>query len=190
MTVGAAGQAGSAGAPRGEAVRVDARSEESFDAFVTARAPALLRTAYLLTGDHHLAEDLVQTAMFKTAKVWPRITGSPEPYVRRVLYNENVSRWRRRRHVTEVPERLAPEPASPTGDHDLTLVLRAALARLTPKQRTVLVLRYFEDLSESQVAAVLGIGLGTVKSQTRHALRRLRLLAPELVDLVEVGGDD
>jgi len=163
--------------------------EAEFAAFVAARGPALGRTAYLLTGDRQLAEDLVQTALFKAAKAWPRIEHSPEAYVRRTMYHESVSWWRRRR-MQEVPVESVPDGEHPASDADTRLVLERALARLTAKQRTILVLRYYEDLSESQVAAALGIALGTVKSQTRHALGRLRALAPELRDLVEVGTGD
>lgn len=167
-------------------------AEQAFDAFVAARVGALSRTAYLLTGDHHLAEDLVQTSLFKAAKAWHRIQGDPEPYVRRILYTENVSAWRRRRHLAEVsagsPGEYAVDGAGVEPDHDLRLVLRHALARLTPKQRTVLVLRYFEDLTEAQTAAAMGIGLGTVKSNTKAALARLRTVAPELAQLVPAGG--
>jgi RNA polymerase sigma-70 factor (sigma-E family) len=156
--------------------------EESFHAYVSARRGALLRSAYLLTGDHHAAEDLVQTALFKTAMRWRRVAagGDPEPYVRRVLYNEHVSAWRRRRHLTEVAV-SPPDRAGAGAGSDDRVVLQEALARLTPKQRAVLVLRYFEDLTEVQTAAVLGCSPGTVKSQTRHALERLRVLAPDLV---------
>ena len=163
---------------------------EDFEAFAHARTPALTRGAFLLTGDHHLAEDLVQTALFKTAKAWDRITGDPERYCRRVMYHENVSWWRRRRHVTEVPADRAPERAALTGDVDSALVLHDALQRLTPRQRTVLVLRFYEDLPESRVAEEMGVRLGTVKSQTRHALARLRTLAPELVEFKEVTADE
>jgi RNA polymerase sigma-70 factor (sigma-E family) len=159
--------------------------EDAFHEFVVARSAALSRTAYLLTGDHHLAEDLVQTALFKTAKAWGRIKGDPEPYTRRILYTENVSWWRRRRHVAEtgLGEYDAP---GPTRDSDLRMSLEHALAQLTVKQRTVLVLRFYEDLTETQVAATLGIGPGTVKSTTRQALARLRSVAPHLAELVGV----
>jgi RNA polymerase sigma-70 factor (sigma-E family) len=158
--------------------------EEGFRAFAATRRARLLRAAYLLTGDAGLAEDLVQTALFKAAVHWRRIAaaGDPEPYVRRILYTEHVSAWRRRR-PPEVLGRTLPEAASPVDDTERRLVLRTALARLTPKQRAVLVLRYYEDLTEAQAAAVLGCAPGTVKSQTRHALERLRALAPELADL-------
>jgi RNA polymerase sigma-70 factor (sigma-E family) len=159
--------------------------EDAFRAFVLARTAALSRTAYLLTGDAHLAEDLVQTALFKAAKGWHRIQGDPEPYVRRILYTQNISWWRSRKHVREHHLGAYDAPAAPV-DTDLRLSLEEALARLTPKQRTVLVLRYFEDLTEVQTGAALGIGAGTVKSTTRQALARLRTLAPELAE--HVGG--
>lgn len=158
-------------------------SEHDFHAFVVARTPALSRTAYLLTGDAHLAEDLVQTALFKAARAWDRIQGHPEPYVRRILYTQNVSWWRSRRNVPETALEGYDGPA-PTPDTDLRLSLEQALARLTTRQRTVIVLRYFEDLTEVQTADMLGIGAGTVKSITRQALGRLRLLAPELSELI------
>ena len=157
--------------------------EDQFRSFVVARTPALSRTAYLLTGDAHLAEDLVQTALFKAARSWHRIEGDPEPYVRRILYTQNVSWWRKRRlKETALGDYDAPQPAG--GDHELRLTLEDALARLTTKQRTVLVLRYFEDLTEVQTGQLLGIGAGTVKSTTRQALARLRTLAPELAELI------
>jgi RNA polymerase sigma-70 factor (sigma-E family) len=157
-------------------------AEDDFHAFVVARTPALSRTAYLLTGDAHLAEDLVQTALFKAARSWQRIQGSPEAYVRRILYTQNVSWWRTRR-VKETALGSYDAPAA-TGDSDLRITLEQALAGLTTRQRTVLVLRYFEDLTEVQTGTALGIGAGTVKSITRQALARLRTLAPELAELV------
>jgi RNA polymerase sigma-70 factor (sigma-E family) len=162
----------------------DARTaEQQFRDFVHARTPALSRTAYLLTGDAHLAEDLVQKALLKAAKAWHRIDGDPEPYVRRILYTQNVSWWRSRR-LTETALGSYDVPASDTADSDLRLTLEQALARLTTRQRTVLVLRYFEDLTEVQTGAVLGIRPGTVKSIARQALARLRTLSPELAQLV------
>ncbi len=159
--------------------------EDAFHEFVVARTAALARTAYLLTGDHHLAEDLVQTALFKAAKAWGRIQGDPEPYVRRILYTENVSWWRRRRHTTETALGEHDGPAA-AADDDLRLTLERALGQLTAKQRTVLVLRYYEDRTETQTAELLGIGVGTVKSTTRQALARLRAVAPHLGELVGV----
>lgn len=160
-----------------------ASREDDFDAYVVARTPALSRTAYLLTGDAHLAEDLVQTALFKAARAWHRIEGDPEPYVRRILYTQNVSWWRSRRHVREHHLGSYDAPAAGS-DTDLRLSLEQALARLTTRQRTVLVLRFFEDLTEVQTGQALGIGSGTVKSITRQALARLRTLAPDLAELI------
>lgn len=152
--------------------------DDAFRGFVVARQHALLRTAYLLTGDQGLAEDLVQTALEKTLRRW---SGAGEPasleaYVRRVMYREQVSHWRRRRLVEvaapELPEwRLDSSPSDAVEDH---LVLQRALLHVGRQQRTVLVLRYFEDLSEQQVADVLGLSLGTVKSQAHRGLARLR----------------
>ncbi|UMG93926.1 SigE family RNA polymerase sigma factor [Nocardioides sp. TF02-7] len=158
-------------------------SRDAFDEFVRARTTALTRTAYLLTGDAHLAEDLVQTALFKAARAWHRIEGDPEPYVRRILYTQNVSWWRRRRW-RETPLASYDDTAV-AADTDLRLSLEDALRRLTERQRTVLVLRFFEDLTEVQTAAALGIGAGTVKSIARQALARLRTLAPDLEQLLE-----
>ena len=156
--------------------------EAGFDAFVRARASALSRTAYLLTGDHHLAQDLVQAALLQAARHWGRIHTSPEAYVRRAMYHQNISWWRRRRFTESTL--AAHDGAAPTTDSDLRLSLDQALARLTRKQRTVLVLRFYEDLTETQTAAALGISPGTVKSTTRQALARLRALAPELAELI------
>jgi RNA polymerase sigma-70 factor (sigma-E family) len=157
------------------------RHEAEFAEFVASRSAALTRTAYLLTGDHHLAEDLLQVALVEAARRWERLD-EPEAYVRRTLYTRNISRWRRRRlHEVALVDHDRPSPAP---DPDLRLTLEQALAQLTPKQRTVLVLRYFEDLTEVQTGHVLGIGAGTVKSTTRQAFARLRALAPELADLI------
>lgn len=158
--------------------------EQAFTGFVAARQPALLRTAFLLTGNAHDAEDLVQETLYKAAKVWHRIEREPEPYVRRIMVNENISRWRRRSRRPEEKLTHSPPEQSSRATDDSTdhLALQQALARLTPKQRTILVLRFYEDLTEAQTAALIGVRLGTVKSQTRHALTRLRELAPELAD--------
>lgn len=153
-----------------------------FDAFVHARSAALSRTAYLLTGDHHLAQDLVQSALLQAARHWGRIHTSPEAYVRRAMYHQNISWWRRRK-VAEAPLTHHDHPSA-APDTDLRLTLDQALARLTPKQRTVLVLRFYEDLTEVETARALGISAGTVKSTSRQALARLRVLAPELAELI------
>ena len=142
-----------------------------FEAFVVARRGALLRTAYLLTGDHHDAEDLVQSALIKVVPKWARIKDNPEPYVRQVLARESVNRWRGRRW-REVTTDVVPE----TMHHDSTdrIALFEDLRKLSPQQRAVFVLRYFDDLTEADTAAALGISVGTVKSQVRDALTHLR----------------
>jgi RNA polymerase sigma-70 factor (sigma-E family) len=152
---------------------------ESFDVFVAGRYPALLRSAYLLTGNHHDAEDLVQGALLKAVPKWGRIEGDPEPYVRRIMVNDNISRWRRRRGREVIVEQV-PEAGESRSDADTSLTLAAALAALAPRQRTVIVLRYYEDLTEVQTADLMGIAVGTVKSQARDALARLRVIAPDL----------
>ncbi|GAA4728651.1 SigE family RNA polymerase sigma factor [Phytohabitans rumicis] len=163
--------------------------EDSFRDYVHARVAALSRSAYLLTGDPHLAEDLVQQTLVRVAAHWERILagGDPDAYVRRTLYHQHISWWRRWRREPVPVERL-PEPAAvePHGPLDTAIAVRGALRRLAPKQRAVLVLRYFEDLTEAQTAVALGVSIGTVKSQTRDALARLRTLAPDLAELQEV----
>ncbi|MFE9602079.1 SigE family RNA polymerase sigma factor [Streptomyces hokutonensis] len=159
---------------------------EGFRDFVDSRSSALLKTAVLLCGgDRYAGEDLLQNALVKVAGRWQRID-EPEAYVRRILYRQQVSRWRlkwRRREVSvaEPPEAAAaPDAASAA---ELRLVMREALSRLTARQRTVLVLRYFEDLPEADVARLLGCSVGTVRSTTHRSLARLRVLAPELAAL-------
>lgn len=160
---------------------------EDFEAFARARWLPLLRTATLLTGDGHAAEDLVQETLARAAQRWSVVSsaGSPEAYVRRILYTRSVDAWRWRRHQpdpVEVTERLGSRSRDEGGDADARLTLAEALARLTPKQRAVLVLRFYEDRTEVEAAEALGCSVNTVKSQTRHALERLRALAPELAN--------
>jgi RNA polymerase sigma-70 factor (sigma-E family) len=162
------------------------KDEDGFRAFVAARSPALARTAYLLTGDAHHAEDLLQEALARCAARWPKLVrgGDPEPYVRRVIYTCAVDGWRRRRPAEVLDDEPADTPSP--GDHAESVarrvVLRDALAMLTTHQRAVLVLRFYEDRTEAQTAATLGCSVNTVKSQTRHALMRLRTLAPDLAE--------
>jgi RNA polymerase sigma-70 factor (sigma-E family) len=162
---------------------------QGFNEYVVARTAALSRMAYLLTADHHLAEDLLQVALTRLASRWPEVRhGSPDAYVRRILVNELIS-WRRRRTFHEKPADFHAEPpAVAEGDRTNAVVRRVlvgrALAQLAPRQRAVLVLRYYEDLSEAETAELLGCAIGTVKSQTHHALARLRELAPELAELL------
>jgi RNA polymerase sigma-70 factor (sigma-E family) len=150
---------------------------EEFDEFVLVRSPRLLRSAYLLTRDWAAAEDLLQTALTKAWFVWRRMQGDPEPYVRRILYNTYASWWRRRwtgeHPVSTVPEgRAHHDSQSEVAERD---EVWQALGRLPKRQRAVLVLRYFEDLSEAEIAETLEISVGTVKSQAAKALARLRL---------------
>ncbi|WP_392545198.1 SigE family RNA polymerase sigma factor [Oryzobacter telluris] len=159
---------------------------EGYEAFVRASTVPLLRVAWLLTGDHHAAQDLVQETHVRMAGRWEQITGhdaDPIAYARTVLHRLHVDAWRRR---VRRPERLvdtAPERAvgDGSGEADLRLTVTDALARLTSKQRSVLVLRYLEDRTEVETAAVLGCSVSTVKSQARHAIERLRVLNPDLV---------
>lgn len=148
-------------------------AERSFEEYVGARRAALLRSAYLLTGDAHDAEDLVQAALIKAVPKWGRIADDPEPYVRAILARESVNRWRRRRW-REISAGDLPEQTAPAIDVVGRESLRSALAALAPRQRAVIVLRYYEDLTERQTAEALGISVGTVKSQCRDALARLR----------------
>jgi RNA polymerase sigma-70 factor (sigma-E family) len=148
----------------------------SFDDFVIARAPALLRTAYLLVRDQGAAEDLVQTALTKAWFVWDRLSGDPEPYVRRILVTTQLS-WRRRRWTGELPTADPPDHAVDAAqDRSVEMQdLWDALGHLPPRQRAVLVLRYFEDLTEKETARMLDCSVGTVKSQAAKALAKLRL---------------
>lgn len=152
---------------------VAVRTLESFDAFVAARSRALLRTAYLLTRDHALAEDLVQTALAKAWFHWSRIrTDDPEPYVRRILVT-TYSSWWRRRWTGEIPTDELPESPAPAGEDRVDLW--DALGRLPRRQRAVVVLRFYEDLTEAETARLMGCAVGTVKSQAAKALAKLRL---------------
>lgn len=161
-----------------------AAERESFTEFVTVKRASLVRSAYLLCGDHHSAEDLVQTALVKAVAVWGRIGDNPEPWLRRVILNDHISRWRRHRGrealVYRVPESCGAVPDVAGERRDVAIALEAALATLAPRQRAVVVLRYYEDLTEKETAELLDVSVGTVKSQARDALRRLRNLVPGL----------
>ncbi|WP_446211964.1 SigE family RNA polymerase sigma factor [Micromonospora sp. IBSANI012] len=161
-------------------------TDGEFTAFVNERGDALLRVAYALAGNQHAAEDLLQNALAKAYARWPRIRGDAEPYVRRILYHDQVSGWRRLSRRREVPVAELPERAGGRDsghDSDLRLLLRDALRELPPRQRAVLTLRYLENLSVEQTAAVLGCRTGTVASQASRALARLRELVPTFDDL-------
>lgn len=161
----------------------DVGATPDFEDFVTARSSALLRTAYLLTRDHALAEDLLQTALTKAYLAWSRIDGSPEAYVRKILVNTYTSWWRRKWNGEHPTDEL-PEQVDADSGRDVTagMDLWDALAQLPRRQRAVVVLRYFEDLTEAETAEALGCSVGTVKSQASRALAKLRVdpaLAPE-----------
>ena len=148
----------------------------TFEEFVQLRGDRLLGTAYLLTRDHSLADDLLQTALAKAWPAWGRITGDPEAYVRKILVNTYASWWRRRWRG-EVPTEVLPEIHDAPREADLGErdEMWTALGRLPRRQRAAVVLRYYEGLSEAETAAVLGCSLGTVKSQTSRALAKLRV---------------
>ena len=159
---------------------------EAFTAWAEQRQLALLRTAVLLTGDPQRAEDLVQEALTKVALRWRRLRdGHPDAYARRILVRDNISWWRKHRAELVVDVDDPRRTPSGEGGSDRRLMLKDALDRLTPKQRAVVVLRYLDDLSERDTAEALGVSVGTVKSQTSLALRRLREAAPELAQLLE-----
>lgn len=167
-----------------------------FDSFVRARTAPLLRAAYVLTGDQHLAEDLVQAALARTYRAWPKLhaTGAADSYTRKTMYHLQVSWWRRRR-VAEALTGDVPAHAPKAGDDEadstaLRITLRSMLLRLTARQRAVLVLRFFDDLTEAQAAAMLGVTVGTVKSQTAKALAKLRVVAPELQEYCSSTADE
>lgn len=152
--------------------------ENDFDRYAAEAWCRLLRSAWLLTGDWHLAEDLLQTALVKTARRWGRVAGgSPDAYVRRVLVTTYLSWWRRRWRA-EWPTSSPPEPVGRGTDAleaaELRCELAAALATLPRQQRAVLMLRFHADLTEAQTADVLGVAVGTVKSYTARALSTLR----------------
>jgi RNA polymerase sigma-70 factor (sigma-E family) len=163
--------------------------EASFTAWATARQHALMRTAYLLTGDWQRAEDLLQDALTKVALRWSKLErGQPEAYARTILTRDNISWWRRRGREIVVE---APPESSASSDlvaSERRMLVTEALDHLTAKQRAIVVLRFYEDLSVPQTAQTLGISEGTVKSQTHAALARMREQAPELAELLgEVG---
>ena len=148
--------------------------DPDFAGYVVSRQRRLVRAAYLVCGDEHLAQDLVQQALTKLALRWNRLRdGNPDAYVNRILYRDAVSWWRRvrRERLVEQPH---DSPAPVAGDDAERMDVRRALMTLTPRQRAVLVLRYFEDLTEAETADQLGVTLGTVKSQSHVALNKLR----------------
>lgn len=159
----------------------------SFEEFVAARSGALWRSAWLLTGDAQKAEDLLQTALVKAWRNWGSIArdGAVEGYVRRALVTTYTDWWRRKWRV-EVPTETLPEQAAGSGADQISVRydVLSALAQLSRGQRAVVVLRYFDDLTEQQTAEALGCSVGTVKSQAARALKALRS-SPLLADQEE-----
>ena len=163
--------------------------DADFAAYLAARQPSLMRTAYLLTGNRHDAEDLVQTAFAKLYLSWDKVRdqGSIDGYVRRILVNEHNSLWRRawkrREHTAEDSVFHAIEKPHHDAPVDgVGAELWDVVQTLPRKARAVVVLRYYEELSEAETAAVLGISVGTVKSQTSRALATLRERAPQTLN--------
>jgi RNA polymerase sigma-70 factor (sigma-E family) len=157
-------------------------TDEDFTAFVETAWPALYRTAYLLVGERGLAEDLVQTALAKTYVSWGRVRdlGAAGVYARTVLVNTASSWFRRRSWSNEISTSEVPDAPAFPADSDRSTVIDA-LRALPPRQRAVVVLRFYEDLTVDQTATALGINAGTVKSQTSHALTKLRALLGESI---------
>jgi RNA polymerase sigma-70 factor (sigma-E family) len=157
---------------------IDVREQDQavFDAFVRARLPDLLRFGRALTGSAEGAADLVQDALERTMLAWGRVEnrGDPEGYVRRIMVNRNISLWRKfgREHVTEVVRDEGVE------DRHFDSDLWRAIQQLPTRQRAVIALRYYEDMSEAEIARTLGCSVGTVKSQASKAMAKLRELVP------------
>ncbi len=175
-------------------VKVDEEQRRVFDDFARARMPELLRFGHALTGNRHAAADLVQDALERTMLAWPRVEkqGDPEGYVRRIMVNRNISIWRRRRRETlvlEVPENARRTDPGGTEPPVRDFALWERIRALPPRQRTVIVLRYYEDFSEAQIAAVMGSSVGTVKSQASRALATLRKDSPYFAETDPAPGE-
>jgi RNA polymerase sigma-70 factor (sigma-E family) len=183
---GSAGRPGSARRPSvPRQLSAAAVDDADFREFVTSRGRALLRTAYLLTGNLADAEDLVQSALAKTYQAWNRIEdrGALDGYVRRAIVNTHISWWRRRR-VDEFPTDEIPDQpvVDPSGDTDLRDTVRRAIDRLPHRMRAAVMLRFYEDMTEAEVAEVLGVSQGTVKSTVSRAVAKLRADADLLAE--------
>ncbi len=165
------------------------RDSTAFVEFATARSGTLFRAAYLMVGDHALAEDLLQEALTKTYVAWPRLRdiNNAEAYTRKAITTTAISWWRRKSWQHEKPRDNVPErPVGEHTEHSNHVAERdwlwTELQSLAPRQRAAIVLRYYEDLSEAQTAEALGCSIGTVKSQVSDGLKRLRAkLGPDVV---------
>jgi RNA polymerase sigma-70 factor (sigma-E family) len=158
---------------------------DDFTSYVSERGPALLRMARSLTNSHSDAEDLLQAALVKTFLAWDRIANpkARDGYVRRAMVNTQISEWRRSRldvyPTDEIPEQRVDDP---TWRSDLADVVGRSIDRLPDRQRTTVVLRYYEDLTENQIAARMGVTLGTVKSTLSRAVEKLRRDADLIIE--------
>ncbi|MEV0535196.1 SigE family RNA polymerase sigma factor [Kitasatospora sp. NPDC050463] len=167
--------------------------DDEFQAFIVGAWPRLLRTAYLLAGEQYAAEDLVQSAAEKACAAWVRVRRAEDPYayVRRILVNQHARRFRRRLPellVNAVPDVAGVEDGFARSDQRSALM--AALATLPPRQREAVVLRHWEDLSDSQAAAAMGCSVGAVRSQAAKGIARLREVSAltELKGMTPIGG--
>jgi RNA polymerase sigma-70 factor (sigma-E family) len=163
---------------------MDAEVREDFAAYVEARSGVLFRMAMAVTGHRQQAEDLLQTALVRALRHWPRIrAGDPDAYLRQTMHRLHINWWRRPNHRRELSTDRLPEPRGvpdEPGRVDTGLALDAALRRLAPRSRAVLVLRYFDDLPDDEIAGILGCRESTARSQAARALARLRELCPDL----------
>ena len=166
---------------------MSARQDAEFREFMHARWPAMVRLAYGLTGDQGHAEDVAQAAFARAYASWPRVrrSGDPDAYVRQIVINENRNRFRKRRVAEQLTDSVLIDVpwTDATRESDERSALIAALQRLGPRQRAVIVLRYWLDLTEQETAAALNCSIGTVKSQASRALATLR----ESIELVDGG---
>jgi RNA polymerase sigma-70 factor (sigma-E family) len=170
--------------------------DEEFHGFVMSRWPRLMRTAFLLTGEQHAAEDLVQSSLERAYASWRKVSAAEDPdaYVRRVLINAHARRHRRKLKEylsarDDVQEFETPDRGDPMGRaEDRTMLLRA-LAGLPARQREAVVLRYWEDLTETQTAVAMGCSVGTVKSNTAKGIAKLRAI-PGLATMTMSGGGE
>jgi RNA polymerase sigma-70 factor (sigma-E family) len=166
------------------------RGDERFEDYVAARGHALTRTAYLLTGDHGHAEDLVQAALGRAYLKWSRVSrmDSPDAYVRRIIVNQHISRWRRTRGREALTDSLPDTPMpDPTASFAAADAVRDVVRGLPPRQRAAVVLRFYQDLPDAEIAALLGCSEATVRSQISRALAAIR--AAGVLDDATNGGD-
>lgn len=170
------------------------RDKAAFVEFAAARSTSLHRAAYLMVGDVGLAQDLVQEALTKTYVAWPRLRdpANAEAYTRKVITTTAISWFRRKSWYAERVRETLPDQPTPGHAQDIALrtSLMVVLAQLPPRQRAVIVLRYFDDLTEAQAAAILGVTVGTVKSQSYVALAKLRGLLGDSLDLSDLTNDE